>query len=201
MYGHFDLDEIAEAYFFVGTNDRPEYLRLLIRAGSKAVLPLLHALLSLTLKYKHYTDKIARAAEGAVFGEEGGRYMLAKATFGPEVENAYDVIRRIGQPAKTELCRVLLDRDYRMRLVAALLLSMDESPSSETQNGVQESLSYLADPSQSLILMLLGIAMFRAGDAKWRQVIETHAQSSGISFQEWMERTMITALIELQSVK
>jgi hypothetical protein len=194
-----DIDEVAEAYFSVGTNDRPEYARLLIRAGSKAVFPLLHALLDLTLKYKHYTDKIARASEDAVFGEEGGRYMWAKATFEPEVESAYDVIRRIGQPAKTELCRALLERDYRMRLAAALLLSMDETPSSETQNRIQESLSYLADPSQSLILMLLGIVMLRAGDAKWGQVIDNHARDSGLSLQEWIERTTNTALIELQS--
>ena len=194
-----DLDEVAEAYFSTGTFDRPEYTRLLIRAGNKAVIPLLHALLALTLKYKQYTDKIARASRDAVFGEQVGRYMWAKATFGREVEDAYDVIRRTGQPAKTVLCRALLEQDYRLRLAAALLLSMDETPSLETLNGIQESLDYLADPSQSLILMLLGIVMFRSGDAKWRQAVESHANGSGITPQEWIERTANTALIELQS--
>ncbi len=199
MYEQPDLDEIAEAYLSVGTLDRLEYARLLLRAGSKAVLPLLGALLSLTLKYKHNTDRIARAWRGAAFGEEGGRYIWAKATFEPEVRSAYDVIRRMGQPAKTELCRALLSRNYRIRLGAALLLSMDEKPSSETKNAIQESLSQLADPSQSLILMLLGIVMFQAGDDRWKQAIESHACGSGVNLQEWMERTRNTALIELQS--
>lgn len=198
MLENFDLDEIAEAYLSARTPDRPEYERLLIRAREKAVFPLLHALLAQAIKQKKVSGDIGRGLGMTDSGTGLAEYLYAKSTFEPEVEKAYDVIQRTGQPAKTELCRALLERDYRVRLAAALLLSMDETPSSETQNGIQNSLGYLADPSQSLILMLLGIVMFRAGDTKWRQAIESHARDSGTSLQEWIERTRDTALIELQ---
>jgi|SRR5687767_11770807 len=194
----FDLDEVAEAFFSVRTGEKPEFQRLLIRAGNKAVMPLLHALLGVTAKYQHYTNDIARKFKRGIFGEESGRYFWAKVTFESEVKNSYDIIRRIGQPAKDELCRALMDRDYRIRLSAALLLALDEEPSSETYYGTQRSLNYLADPSQSLILMLLGIVFLRAGDTKWLALTENHARETGISLQEWVERTINTALIELQ---
>jgi len=49
--------------------------------------------------------------------------------------------------------------------------------------------------------MLLGIVMLQARDTKWRDVIEAHAQEAGLSVEQWKERTMDTALIELQKHK
>lgn len=199
MPERFDLDEVAEAYFSTRTPDRSEYVRLLIRARGNAVFPLLRALLGLTTKYKQLTKDIARAARESIFGEGGGRYMWAKASLESEVQNAYDIIRRIGEPAKIELCRALLERDYKMRLAAALLLSMDESPSEETMHGVQNALAYIKpDQKGAIVLMLLGIVFDRAGDAKWHEVIEDHARDANLSVEQWRERAVNTALIELQ---
>ncbi len=200
MQEQFDLGEVAEAYFSVPTSDQPEYARFLIRARGRAIFPLLRAILTITAKDRKFTDNLARAGRDSAFGEEGARYIWAGVVMESMIQDAYDVARRIGQPAKAELCRALLERDYKMRLAAALLLAMDESPSGEVQRGIQEALSYIGlDKEQGALLsMLLGSILARAGDAKWQRVIEGHARDNGLNFEEWVERTVNTVLIELQ---
>jgi hypothetical protein len=194
-----DLDEVAEAYFAVRTPDRPEYERLLIRAREKAVLPLLRALLGQALQQRRMIDELSEELDATPAESGLAAYLFAKSTFEPTVDQAYDVIQRIGESAKLQLCQALGKNDYELVLAAALLLSWDESPGKAIHEAIQKALAYIKrGPDQALVFMVLGIAMARAGDLKWQQVIEDHAQKSGLSFEEWVKRTTNSALIELQ---
>jgi hypothetical protein len=199
MNEYVNLDEVAEAYLSSRTVDRIEYERLLIRAREKAVFPLLRALLIQAIKQKKAFGRMGQEL-GMTTSDSGmAEYLYAKSTFEPEVEKACSVFQRLGEAAKAELCRALLEGGNKMSLIAALILSTDEYPSSAIENGVNQALQFIrTDQNREIVSMLLAVVLARVGDAKWRDIIESHARNEGISFEEWIERTRNTAMIELQ---
>lgn len=202
MPEQYDLDEVAKALFSVRTSEKPEYERLLIRAGRKAVNPLLRAVVFVTVRQKDMTKDLARSGKRSAFGESEVRYMWAKVTLEPVIDRALKIIQKIGQPATSELCITLLDPDYKIRLATTLILCKGDFVSEEVRQAAQNAIYSIGpDKKQGATVMLLGIIMANNGDHKWRDVLEDFARKEGVSFERCVEKTINTGLIELQKYK
>ncbi|HWS83236.1 MAG TPA: hypothetical protein VN207_03160 [Ktedonobacteraceae bacterium] len=199
MLERLDLNEVAEAYFSVRTPDRPEYERLLIRAGAEAIFPLLDALLIVTSEYKNQIVTLIRRERLSTKEADAVRIFLAKAYMEPMIEAAYDVVRRIGPLAQVLLCGMLLHYEYKIRIAAAVLLTMNNSPDEKVQKLVPLSIALLQQKyrNQGILVRVLGIVLFHTEASEWKKIVEDEARSKDVTVDEWMKQIMNTALAEL----
>lgn len=202
MLEQLDLDEVAEAYFFVRPSDRPEYERLLIRARGKAVLPILRALLAKIAVGDVHSNKLAHIGSHILPEKEVAN--VWKQITMEHVQLAYNMIERIEQTKQSAgipLCEVLLQEGDKMRLAAAILLSMYKSPGKEIQEGVQSALRLITsekNKQQGTLLRLLEIVLSRTGDVQWRRRVEDQARKNGLDVEQWADRAKKEAYIQLQ---
>ena len=202
MFDQYDLDKVAKALFSVRTSEKPEYERLLIRAGKRAVKPLLRAVIFVTVRQKDKTENLARSGQRSVFGESETRYMWAKITLEPIIDEAVKIIQKLGSSGTHELCATLLDADHKIRLATALILCKGNFVNGEILEATQDAIYHIGpDKKQGATVMLLGIMMVNNGDHKWRDVLEDFARKEGVSFERCVEKTINTGLIELQKYK
>jgi hypothetical protein len=199
MLERLDLNEVAEAYFSVGVPDRSEYERLLIRARAEAVLPLLDALFIVISEHKKTVAALIRRQRLSAKEADGARIFLAKAFVEPTMRAAYDVVRRVGPLAQGILCGLLLHYEYKMRLAAALLLAMNDSPDEKVQELVELAIALLERKykNQGILVRVLGIVLFHTGASEGKKIVEDEARSNNFTVDEWMKRMTNTALAEL----
>jgi hypothetical protein len=199
MLERLDLNEVAEAYFSVGVPDRPEYERLLIRARAEAVLPLLDALFIVISEHKKTVAALIRRQRLSAKEADGARIFLAKAFVEPIMGAADDVVRRVGPLAQGILCGLLLHYEYKMRLAAALLLAMNDSPDEKVQELVELAIALLERKykNQGILVRVLGIVLFHTGASEGKKIVEDEARSNNFTVDEWMKRMTNTALAEL----
>lgn len=207
MLEQLDLDEVAEAYFNVRKPERPEYERLLIRARSEAILPILQALLtSVAASEVHIQETIKKFVPIRLYPthvERATREWWAKVSTEREVQEAYEILQKIeqtGQPVSTRLAEVLLLARYEYRLIAALLLLMYESLDKDALERVQAAFGLFSSKYRKYrkLFELTAIILAQTGDARLNNAIEDDARSRHLTVEQWIERTKMAGLIELQ---
>ena len=199
MLDRLNLNDIAEAYLSVGLPDKLEYERLLIRSRGDAIFPLLRAILIMIAKRKHLVDAHVEQARNLPIGEGGVRELWAGGVIEPMLQDAHDVVRRLGPLIQGVLCGMLLHDEYKIRLAAALLLAMNNSPDKNVQQLVQLTIALLQQNynNQEILVRVLEIVLLHIGVSEWKKIVEDEAQSMNVTVEEWIEQMRITALIEL----
>ena len=228
MLDRLNLNDIAEAYLSVGLPDQLEYERLLIRSRGDAIFPLLRAILIMIAKRKHLVDARVEQARNLPIGEGGireqwaggvmesmlqdahdvirrlvaedeVREQWARGVIEPMLQDAHDVIRRLGPLTQGVLCGMLLHDEYKIRLVAAFLLAMNNSPDKKIQQLVQLTIDLLQRnyKNQEILVKVLEIVLLHIGVSEWKKIVEDEAHSMNVTVEEWIEQMRITALIEL----
>ncbi len=212
MLEQLDLDKVAEAYFHIKTpRDRLEYERLLIRARSEAIPPILQAMLDSIEAAEVHVDKlIAKHVPIRLYhtlGEKEIRKRWAKLSTEPILQDGYEMLQKIeqsGQPVSTLLCVVVIQGDYVMRLAATMLLVMFEALTEEARQGIRLALPLIRSnykwrrKKQEVLVGLLAIILAHAGEAHWKKLVEDEARFYRLTVEQWIERTTIEGLIELQ---
>lgn len=109
------------------------------------------------------------------------------------------MVRRIGPLAQVVLCGTLLHYEYKIRVAAALLLSMNDSPDEKVQELVQLAIALLQRKykNQGILARVLGIVLFHTGGSEWRKTLEDEARDNNFTVEEWIKRVTNTALAEL----
>src|SRR5205814_9354873 len=102
-------------------------------------------------------------------GEDWARELWARGVIEPMLEESYDVVRRIGPLAQGILCGMLLYYEYKIRLAAALLLAMNDSPDEKVQQLVQLTIALLQRKykNQGILVRVLGIVLLNIGVSEW----------------------------------
>lgn len=204
MSDNLNLNDIAEAYLSLGLPDRLEYERLLIRSRGDAIIPLFRAILILIAKRKHLIDARVKEARSLPkiqrqVAEDTVRELWARGVIEPLLQDAYDVIRRLDPLVQGVLCGTLLHDDYKIRLVAALLLARNDSPDKKLQQLLQLNVVRLQRKykNQGILVRVLGIVLFYMGADEWKKLLEDEAQKNSATVEEWIKFLKTSALIEL----
>ncbi|MGH2516435.1 MAG: hypothetical protein ACRDHP_12340 [Ktedonobacterales bacterium] len=197
-----DLYEIALAYFKVRAIERPEFERLLIRSRNDAILPMLRALHTVVGFGRKPTAEIARIARRTPQGELFFRGEWASLELQSSLDAAHEVVRRIGVNAQESLCKAILEPDYSLRLLAALLLSMEEHINSDTREFAQVAANIIGTDRrqakrQGELILLFAIVMLHAEDPKWTEFINSWAGARSQTLEEWVAARRKTALVRL----
>lgn len=93
----------------------------------------------------------------------------------------------------------LLHDDYKIRLVAALLLARNDSPDKKLQPLIQLNVVRLQRKykNQGILVRVLGIVLFYIGADEWKKLLEDEAQKNSATVEEWIKFLKTRALIEL----
>jgi hypothetical protein len=150
----------------------PTQSAALISAGANSVFPLLRSGLRWIAQYgeeraRDFIEVNKDSSAGAVFAA----LLLHSTTDIIILGRINNIVRAVGQPAADALCRALWERDERMQLLAALLLSEEEHPSQRTLKGVEDTLKTLGirpkEGSGVLLFRLLLSVLASGGDTRY----------------------------------
>lgn len=154
------------AQYFLENSDKADCAEILRNRGADSMLPLLKALIAEFKRASVIADKHG--------GNQDMRLLMAATVLGTGVESAYEeIILHIGQPAYRALSIILMDRDYRLRLLAALLLlrahvtdEMTLTIVYDVETSVDKNRPAETQRQDGLLLALLGLILANVNNEK-----------------------------------
>ena len=193
-----NLDQMAWGYLMASSRDQKLYSHELIDAGASVIFPLLHAGLRTTRDFRP-SDRSAWDQK-ATDAESAWIYQIAE----PMLKGIYTIMDAIGQPAYDALCRAMWDQDERLKVLAAIVMLMEEQPSPRTVKQVQETCNMLWENDQSkkyfrqsCILIILSYFLAQAGDSVYQQALRDAASQLKMSDKQAIEASRNTGLLYL----
>lgn len=193
------LDQIAWDYLTGSPRDQIVLRNTLVNAGAAAVFLLLRAGLRIAQEFNPLRTPAVKPIDRQA-AERTWLYNIAE----PMLESTYAVISTIGQPAYDALCRALWERDERLKVLAAAVLSLERQPSVRTTKQVQDAFNMIAVNDhdkkyfmKSGIFMALSHILAQGGDPKHQQVLREWAVNHQMSEDQVLEASCNTLLLYL----
>jgi len=198
-----DLDDIAEAYLAARPDDQFEYARLMVRARSIAIGPLLRAIVMVTSRLARRIRAIGRQQGWIAFNTEDIPPLVLTNVLESFFTAANVFVHGLGEAGYVELCTALIDPSGKIRLSAALVLNQQSNTlSNEIQRRVESLIKESLRANTDLILAgLLMLILAKAGEPKHVAHFEELSKAHNRPLDEIYEGIEYHALNALVSSK
>jgi hypothetical protein len=163
---HIPIEQAAFGLLRADYGAKPEFTRVLIRAGEAAVAPLVVSLVAWLREHEEDNRYLRDGFSAGRLGPVVGLSFVGRTMLEGHVESAFRIIDLVDEPGFGALLSLLHHADPDVALVAALLLGMPERPTDAFRLELVDHYVELLDKASDHTLLLLVIAMASAGD-RW----------------------------------